>query len=63
MSSPTDSRLTPAVGDVVEYDSPSWGRVRGRVLMPPRGDTVLIQDLTPTVVAREYWPLADIRPA
>jgi hypothetical protein len=50
------------VGDVVRYDHPDWGPVRGRVLAEPDEEgRVLVQDLSPNG-AREWWPVADVVP-
>lgn len=55
------------VGAVVSYTHPSWGAVRGEVLRiggekgPADTATALCQDLTPTVGAREWWPVAELR--
>lgn len=49
-----------APGTLVSYLHPSWGRVEGRTLDAPREGQVLVQDLTPEIGAREYWPVADL---
>ena len=51
--------MTVHIGDIVAYDHPSWGAVRGSVLRTDgRPGFVLVQDLTPKVGAREWWPVA-----
>lgn len=46
-------------GDLVEYNSPSWGLVRGTVLNVA-GPRALCQDHAEHG-AREWWPVAEIR--
>ena len=51
--------MTVHIGDIVAYDHPSWGAVRGSVLRTDgRPGFVLVQDLTPKVGGREWWPVA-----
>lgn len=49
------------IGDTVEYDSPSWGRVRGKIgqLYGGKLGEVLAQDLSEHG-AREWWPAAEL---
>lgn len=50
----------PREGDLVDYNSPDWGWVRGRVIGIVSRTEVLCQDLS-THGGREYWPLAELR--